>query len=211
MKQLAAISAILFAASLAAPLSAQNGCLTVLRAPVTGHWSQYDIRQPDGRTARNRFAIVGSERVKDSTLVWLESTATDEAGKTLMISKVLVPGFPYEGPSIRSASFLPSDGRVRTLNERQLATARNSAPRVVTDLGKGCQAVQRVGSDTVVVPAGRVAAEHYRNPSGTLHIWVSEQVPFGLVKYTNSGDRTEMVLRAHGADAKTAMPEPARQ
>lgn len=202
MKQFAASLAIAAVAFGTSPLQAQDACAS-LAAPSVGQWSQYDMRQPDGRVVRTRFSIVGTERHGDSAFVWLESQHTDEGGTALLTSKVLVPGFPYAGSSIRAGALRLRDGRVVEMTEQQLERARTSAPRVIADLASGCRSVSMVGTDSVDVPAGRVAARHFRNPSGTLHIWVSEQVPFGLVKYTNSGDRTEFQLRASGTGAKT--------
>jgi len=54
---------------------------------------------------------------------------------------------------------------------------------------------EKVGSETITVPAGTFECEHYRKtaPHGTVDVWISSKVsPYGTVKMT-SGEMT-MVL-----------------
>jgi hypothetical protein len=63
---------------------------------------------------------------------------------------------------------------------------------------------KRLGTETVRVPAGAIAAEHYRLTSkdGVGDSWASAKVPlFGLVKFKNR--ELIMELAASGTDART--------
>ena len=54
---------------------------------------------------------------------------------------------------------------------------------------------EKVGSETITVPAGTFECEHYRKaePHGTVDVWISTKVsPYGIVKMSN-GEMT-MVL-----------------
>ena len=47
---------------------------------------------------------------------------------------------------------------------------------------------EKVGSETITVPAGTFECEHYRKqePRGTMDVWISSKVsPYGTVKMSN--------------------------
>ncbi len=60
---------------------------------------------------------------------------------------------------------------------------------------------ERVGTETVTVPAGTFVCEHYRMKDGSADTWISDKVaPWGLVK--SQGKNTSMVLTKVITDAK---------
>jgi hypothetical protein len=57
------------------------------------------------------------------------------------------------------------------------------------------QKAQRVGTETISVPAGTFVCEHYRMTDGSGDIWVSPKVsPWGLVKFSGK-DATLVLLK----------------
>ncbi|HEV1996118.1 MAG TPA: hypothetical protein VGR03_17425 [Candidatus Acidoferrum sp.] len=66
---------------------------------------------------------------------------------------------------------------------------------------------ERVGTETITVPAGTFACEHWRANDGTSDFWISDKVrPMGLVKTV--GKDSSMVLLRLITDAKTKLPPP---
>jgi hypothetical protein len=60
---------------------------------------------------------------------------------------------------------------------------------------------ERVGTESITVPAGTFSCEHYRMKDGSSEAWVSDKVaPWGLVK--TQGKDSSMVLTKVITDAK---------
>ncbi len=76
------------------------------------------------------------------------------------------------------------------------------------EFGKACEDAERVGVESVTVPAGTFDAVHFRLTSGQKpgDAWLVEGMPFGMIKWTGSdGDAVELVGR--GDDAVTQITE----
>ena len=64
----------------------------------------------------------------------------------------------------------------------------------------------RVGAESVTVPAGTFPTVHYRDAESGMDVWVSESLPFGMVK-TKMKTGEEIVLTSQGTGAKTQITE----
>lgn len=68
-----------------------------------------------------------------------------------------------------------------------------------------CRSLTVVGQESVKVPAGTFTATHLRNSADSTDVWVSREVPFGMVK--SQTPRGTMTLTAMGKDAKKSITE----
>lgn len=200
---LAAVAALALPAGLAA-----QSCSSLVRMPAQGAWSEYDVVSPSGTSAITRLAVIGSEKSGGQDLAWVETRASNTAGEVQAITHVLVPSFPYAGAELQAAILEGTNGMAVRLTEAQIARARQSAPPLVRAVADACESAELVGQEEIEVPAGKVRARHYRNALRGVDIWVSAEVPFGVVKLTNASDRSSMQLRDRGRGAKSSLSGP---
>lgn len=189
---------------LPALLPAQALCGGAVTAPPVGGYAVYDVTLPSGRVIATRFAVVGAENREGTRNIWFELWARRDTLPPA-IGQVLVPGFPYD-PSAVAAAWLQSftaDEPVE-LNPRELANTRRSLPPQVRNIVDGCKSASLVGTESVTVPAGTFRAQHYRNALRGSDIWVSSDVPFGIVKMSDAQQRGSMVLTRMGKDGKSS-------
>jgi hypothetical protein len=158
--------------------------------PVVGSGAQYQMTAKD-HTVDFAYAIVGKEDVGGSTGYWMEirSQSPDTAGEMVMKQLVVLEG---DRPQIKRMIMQPPGrapmempmGMMPGMGQRERAPGQG-------DSNPG----ERVGSETITVPAGTFECEHYRKqePHGPVDVWISSKVsPYGTVKMS-SGDMT-MVL-----------------
>lgn len=176
----------------AAPLAAQAPCGGKLVTSTVGSEATYRLARPSG-DQEIRFAITDQKADGDAKLVWFETQVQAE-GHPALVSQVLVPGFPYDPATVKEASLKSGDRAPIKLDARQLASMRRRLPGLLESIVEGCKAASLVGTESVKVPAGTFQASHYRNALRGSDIWVSSEVPFGLVKLSDASDTTAMVL-----------------
>ncbi len=197
------------AAAVASPIAAQNACEAFLEAPAVGSWVEYDF-QAQGQAGRSRIAVVGTETRGGRELTWYEMSF--DAGGQSGIMKMLAEGGFYQAMSdkkieemIVKAGGQPAMKFSGAMVERMLGQM-NSNP--TSEFGKACEDAERVGSESVTVPAGTFDAVHYRLTSGESpgDAWIVEGMPFGMIKWTGSGgESVELVDR--GDDAVSQLTE----
>lgn len=197
-------------AAIPAVLGAQQSCSEQVKSPESGAWSEYNVRSPGGTSALTRLAVIGVEQNGDRELVWIETRAANPEGEVQAITQVLVPGFPYAASDLQAAVLEGRTGIPVRLTEPQVVRARQSAPPLVRAVADACESAELVGQEEVEVPAGKVLARHYRNALRGVDIWVSTEVPFGVVKLVNASDRSSMELRDRGRGAKSSLSGPPR-
>jgi hypothetical protein len=184
-------------------LSAQDLCGGLLTTPAPGAYAEYQLTQKDGGRQQVRFAIVGSEARGGAHNVWFENRVAGE-GKPPVVSQVLVPGFPYDPSAVVAAALQPAAGPPIRLNEQQLSRLRQGLPGLLKAIVDGCRSSTLVGTETVKAGSRSVRATHYRNALRGSDIWVSSEVPFGIVKLTDGTDHSSMQLTATGTGAKSS-------
>ncbi|MEE8268148.1 MAG: hypothetical protein V3R97_04475, partial [Gemmatimonadales bacterium] len=77
-----------------------------------------------------------------------------------------------------------------------------------SEFSKSCEDAERVGVESITVPAGTFEAVHYRlaGDGRSGDAWIVEGRPFGMIKWTGSGgDAAELVAR--GDDAVSQITE----
>lgn len=158
--------------------------------PVVGSGAQYQVIAKD-RTMNFAYAIVGKEDVGGSTGYWMEirSQNPEMPGGMVMKQLVVMDGGQTQikrmimQPPGRPAMEVPM-GLMSGMGQPGRATGQG-------DISPG----EKVGSETITVPAGTFECDHYRKqePRGPVDVWISSKVsPYGMVKMV-SGERT-MVL-----------------
>ncbi len=195
------LSAMLLSAPSA--VSAQGLCGGALTGPAEGGYAEYRMTLGNGRVEQVRFAVVGVDTSRKGRPVWFENRVQRQ-GAPMVVSQVLVPGFPYQASSLLDASLQAGKGRPIHLTASQLGRARRQLPGLLRAIEEVCRSASLVGTETVRVGAGRLEARHYRNALRGSDIWVSSTVPFGIVKMTDGADKSAMELTGMGSDAKSS-------
>jgi len=167
--------------------------------PVVGSGAQYQMTTQN-RTSSFSYAIVGKEDAEGGIGYWMEirSQSAEMNGEMVMKQLLVVSG---DKPQIKRM-IMQMAGRPPM--EMPVGMMQGMAHRGGGGSGDTSPG-ERVGSETITVPAGTFDCEHYRKqePSGTtVDVWVSSKVsPYGTVKMT-SGEMT-MVLEKILTDEKS--------
>jgi hypothetical protein len=169
---------------------------------VVGSGAAYEITTSEGRKTNIEYAIVGKESVNGKDAYWMEWT-TSGMGSGQMVMKVLTAA----GDSgVTSRVIMQMPGRPPMEMPAQMTGHMNNQS-VPADIRS---AAEDVGSESITVPAGTFACEHYRMKDGSGDTWVSTKVnPFGVVKH--QGKDSTMVLTKVITDAKDkiiGVPQP---
>lgn len=215
-------------AAVAVPARAQDVCTQYRPNPAMGSWAEYQTTR-DGQSMKTRVAVVGQEKRDGKDAIWFESTMETPRGR--MISEMLVPSYPFEPGSVietvikrgdQPAMKMPAgmmgmmrggqgQGQPQPSAPGQAAPGRGGMGR---GMGRGnaasnwmqqCRSLTVVGQESVTVPAGTFKTTHLRNASDSTDVWVSREVPFGMVKSRSAAVTAE--LSGMGKDAKKSITE----
>lgn len=167
-----------------------------------GQWAEFSIRVPGvGEVGGFRFAIIGSEARDRTDLYWFENYLAQ--GHDERVTQVLVPGFPYDNSEIAAGRTRTGAGEPSDMPHEMLARLQEGgAGNASTPIREVCAAGEDTGWWSVTVPAGAFDALRVRGAPGEM--WLSEEVPFGVVKLA-APDGAEVVLTSHGSDATSWM------
>jgi hypothetical protein len=197
----------------ALPLRAQNLaalCRTVLRV-APGQWSSYRFVGGENDGGTMRLAIVGTQRVGDSTFYWYEMKTAPGAnsGRDATIVQMLVAGLGTGKLAIHDLVMKSGTHTAQRVNQLLLGMMSGPiAKSIASETGRRCTnpRVQVVGWESVTVPAGTIRALHLKDTESGGDAWFAPQVPFGSVRVL-SKDGHDMVLTASGHDAKSSITE----
>jgi hypothetical protein len=212
-------------AAVAVPIRAQDVCTQFRPSPAMGNWAEYQTTR-NGQAMKTRVAVVGQEKRDGKDAIWFESTMETPRGR--MISELLVPSYPFEPGSVIETVIKRGDqpamkmaggmmGMMRGQGQPQPSAPGQGAPGrggMGRGMGRGnaasnwmqqCRSLTVVGQESVTVPAGTFKATHLRNASDSTDVWVSREVPFGLVKSRSAEVTAE--LSGMGKDAKKSITE----
>ncbi|HEX6645263.1 MAG TPA: hypothetical protein VF037_11310, partial [Gemmatimonadales bacterium] len=127
-----------------------------------------------------------------------------------VVMQAVVPGYPYEQGAIQEIVVQQGgNAPVRwgpALIARARASERSALNRLIAD---GCTGAALVGEEEVTVPAGTFKARHFRNAQAGSDIWVSGDIPFGVIKATGRDGGT-LELLDRGRDASSSVKGEAR-
>jgi hypothetical protein len=206
--RIAAVFCCLFTAAFTGAAHAQMGMMGHTPAmggifnPEVGLGANYDMTTSKGEKMTMSFAIVGTDTINGKSGYWTEVGMS--GGK--------IPGTMY----IKSLSVV--DGN-QMMTQRMIMTMNGTAyqmPDQMVQMNSHASQTnittdgQNLGTESITVPAGTFAADHYRSKDGS-DIWVAKDAgPWGMVKM-QSKEGTTMVLTKVYHDAKdqiTGTPQP---
>lgn len=162
--------------------------------PVVGNGAAYDMETKDSQKSAIEMAVVGKESVGGQDGIWMEITMNNTRMGGEIVMKMLTVVSGDNTTTTRMIMQLP--GRPPMEMPSQMAQGQHRTQP--TDIRT---TADDVGSESVTVPAGTFACEHYRMKDGSGDVWISEKVsPWGMVKF--QGKDTSMVLTKVITDAK---------
>lgn len=164
-----------------------------------GAWAEQRMQGSLG-TVDMKFALVSSRGT-----TWYEITAVNAQGASII--QLEVPGFPFRPDEIASAVTKTGATPAMIIPEavlRQYQATAMSSP--LSDLEAQCRTAEVVGAEDVTVTAGSFQTTHLRFPDNGSDVWVSADVPFGIVRGVISGQGT-LELLSYGSDATASITE----
>lgn len=181
---IAATLALGFAVAMAPLALAQSGMnspkLPGLFQPVVGAGTVYEMTSTDAPKSRMTYAIVGKEDYEGKEAWWLE-LRFDLGDEGEMVMKQLAH-IPPEGlPEATRMIMQTGDSPPMELPSEMVASIGSQARAEAGKAGLG----EKIGTETITVPAGTFRCDHYRQTNGdwTGDVWVSRDVrPNGMVK-----------------------------
>jgi hypothetical protein len=201
MRRLLTLAALVAATAAAPPAAAQEACGNFVAPLAQGGYADWII-QSKKDTTRMRMALVGKETRDGAEMQWLEMAIKPKKEKDGVVMKFLVPGYPYEMDGIAEIIMQPTGGQAMIVPAMMTGMMKkNIGKNSSWSAEETCGRLQHVGEESVSTPAGSFTAHHYRDPETGSDLWVTKDVPFGVVKSV-SKDGT-MLLAGHGTDAKS--------
>jgi hypothetical protein len=196
------LAIILAIFGLASPLAAQMGMsppsLSGIWHPVVGAGAAYDMTDRDGKKTQMEITIVGQEDVAGKPGFWMEMAMSNpKAGGDIYVKNLISVGAGGAG-TMRMIMQMPGQDPMEMDMNMMNAVGHGAPQGTPTDIR---DKAERVGTETITVPAGTFSCEHYKTKDGTSDVWVSDKVaPWGLVK--TQGKDSTMVLTKVITDAK---------
>ena len=179
-------------------------CGEQMRVPPIGGWAQYQITGQEGQTGY-RMAMLGTEDREGKPMVRLEMSLNSERGA--MVMQMVVPGYPYDPSQIQEIVMKAGNQPAMRISGNMMSMFRSRmGNNPGNSAAEACQGVAFVGAETITVPGGTFPTRHYRDEAKGTDVWVSRELPFGLVKLV-SRDNHQILLAGQGHDAKSSITE----
>jgi len=165
-------------------------------SPVVGTGAAYEIQDKKQKQTME-LAIVAKETVNGKDAYWLEYSIPDPKSGGMMYMKMLIAQDQNNVITERMVFQVPGQPQPMEMT-MQLRASGGPKKNQAADFR---QKAERVGTETITVPAGTFVCEHYRMTEGDGDIWFSPKVsPWGMVKFT--GKESSLVLLKTITDAK---------
>jgi len=182
-----------------AALGSAQGMMGMMRAPsipgqfspVVGSGATYQMTGKSGEVQWT-YAVVGKESVDGADGYWLEMRTEAPKGGPMIMKQLMAVG--PSGVQIKRMIIQMAGRPPMEVPVGMMAAGMGKGRGEPASPSKGVQG-EKVGSESVTVPAGTFQCEHYRSTvdGKTSDVWVSTKVsPYGLVKM--SSPDTTMVL-----------------
>ena len=200
---LATVASMLCTSAMAA--SDLGGLCDGTQQVTVGEWAKFATDVPFlADKLEARYAIVGTEAFDGKDHYWLEVDIPTGAGS--MIMQLLVPGYPYDPSTVRKTVAKMSPD-LPAMEYPQALGASMQANDTLSDPIRGaCEAAESATKESISVAGGTFDAFRIPLPRLGKVIWVTPDVPFGVVKMTDA-DGKGLELLAYGADAESSITE----
>jgi hypothetical protein len=168
--------------------------------PVVGQGAVYETTNEKQEKHNIEIAVVAKETVNGKDAHWLQFGIDDTKSGSTMYAKMLMSRTGEN--MVMERMVIQPPGMTQPIEmSGQFAGQRNPQRQGVDFHNKA----ERVGEETVTVPAGTFSCEHWRMKDGSGEVWFSPKVmPWGVVKYV--GKDSTMVLTKTLTDAKDKIP-----
>jgi hypothetical protein len=167
-----------------------------------GQWARFAVDAPFiAERLESRYAIVGSE----GSDYWMEFEIATPMGNGNVIMKVLIPDWPYaEGNIKRAMMQLPFGEGMEAMPPMEMpaSSIRNDDPAI--PIRMACADLENGVEESITVTAGTFSATRITLRRLGKDIWLSSEVPFGIVKLADADDKG-MELMAIGSDAESGI------
>jgi len=193
-----ALAVCFFAGNVAAQFPGMQGPPSVrgVWTPVVGSGAGYEVVDR-GTKSEMEISVVGTETYQGQSGHWLEFVTKSKEGEMVMKQFVAVKN--KELPVLRMIFQRAGDEPIEMSME--MMGMMNRGVQKASAKADAREGATRVGTETITVPAGSFACEHFKTSDGS-DFWVSDKVsPWGLVKAT--GKDHSMTLLRVVANAKT--------
>ena len=191
----------------AQPVGAQDleGVCEGAQELSVGQWAEYEVDGFGGTKLKARYAIVGEESAEGHSRYWLEMTLPTGG----MLMQLQISGYPFPPDGVHKVLMKVGDSPAMEYPKEMAAQMGSEGQNLSEPIVKACNESELVGWETVSVPAGEFRALRVKVTigGGDKEIWLSSDVPFGMVKMAEMTDDQGLVLIAHGMDAKSSITE----
>jgi hypothetical protein len=146
--------------------------------PVVGAGAAYDV-QANNQKINMEVAVVGKEKIGNADGYWLEIHT--QAMGTDVTMKNLLAGGEVKRMIIQQGASDPMELSTDVISMMPKAAPSKGPVKDIRDTAK------LIGKESVTVPAGTFACDHYQDTDGgkTIDVWVSPDAsPYGMVKMT---------------------------
>lgn len=199
-------AALLGLPGIAGAQSVEAICSSIERASA-GDWAEYEMTTAQG-TGTMRFAML-ADGAASAPGPWFELSGSVNGQNQVV--QFQVDSWPFEPAEIEAAVVKMGTQPAMKLPEMVLTQMRSQANLPMGDLSESCRRSQLLGEESVEVPAGTFEAHRMRpstedagsDPDAL--VWVSGDVPFGIVK--TEGADGSMRLVGSGSDATSSITE----
>lgn len=171
--------------------------------PVVGSGAQYEITMKDQKTEWI-YAVVGKESVEGGEAYWLEMRLGSGKGSGMVMKHLMLMRSGM--PEIKRMIVQSPGQRPMEMPMMMGGMMKMSQPPADKQASLG----EKVGTESVTVPAGTFVSDHYRVKSGssTGDVWISTKVaPYGMVKMV-SGDTTMVLTKVLENETSHIQGEP---
>lgn len=174
-------------------------------SPLVGSGAAYQM-EANGKKSEYEVAIVGQETVNGQTAYWMEMYMKEGARGAMVVKTLTVK----TGPDVitqRTIFQMPGEPAMEMDSQFMAQMGGRRPEKQEADFR---ERAEKVGTETITVPAGTFECEHWRSKDKKSDIWFSTKIaPYGLVKSVSPN--SSMVLTRVITDAKTRITGPVRK
>ena len=172
-----------------------------------GQWARFAVDAPFMKDRlESRYAVVGTE----GSDYWIEYEIAMPMGNGTTIMKVLIPDWPNaEGAVKRAMMQLPTVEGMEGMPPMEMPPSSIKKDDPANPIRMACAEAENGVEESLTVTAGTFSTTRIPLRRLGKDIWLSSEVPFGIVKFADEDDKG-MELIAFGSDAEpgiTAEPQ----